>query len=181
LRWSVERAGLEFGLSSNTLRKALGRDSARPDADGFFSTAQIISALYGAMYQEKLRAQRARAQQIELENAITTGSVLDRASLTKAFAQIADAFTSRLNAATEMPRKVRDDLLRDLSRWPLALEDTAKRQTRLPRNGNGERHNGDVDEDTNDGGVDPDDHAGVQVARARRKRRRRTSTRTRKT
>jgi hypothetical protein len=35
--------------------------------------------------------------------AITTGSVLDRAELAKGFAAIADAFVSRLTAASEIP------------------------------------------------------------------------------
>ena len=47
LRWSVERAGVEFGLTSNTLRKAVNRDSAAPDKDGLFTTQQIAAAIYG--------------------------------------------------------------------------------------------------------------------------------------
>ena len=137
LRWSAERAGIEFGLSSTTLRKALARNSTAPDANGLYTTAQIISALFGELQVERLRTQRARARQIELENAITEARVLDRASLATAFAAIADAFTSRLYAAIEIPRTVRDDLLRDLATWPLALENVAHRQTRL-RNNNGD-------------------------------------------
>jgi hypothetical protein len=45
-------------------------------------------------------------------------------------------------AATEIPRKVREDLLRDLATWPLALEGVAHRQTRLSRNNNGDAHEG---------------------------------------
>jgi hypothetical protein len=130
------------------LRKALARNSAAPDANGLYTTAQIIAAIYGALHLEKLRTQRAQARKLELENAITSASVLDRASLAKSFAVIADAFVSRLNAATEIPRVVREDLLRDLATWPCALESVAHRQTRLQRNGSDQtlEENGSEDE-----------------------------------
>jgi hypothetical protein len=81
LLWSIERAGIEFGLTSATLRKALAKNSAVPDRDGLFSTAQIVAAIYGALHVEKLRTQRARAWKLELENRITVGIVLNRAEL----------------------------------------------------------------------------------------------------
>jgi hypothetical protein len=40
-----------------------------------FSTAQIVAALFGGLHFEKIRTQRARAQQLELQNAITKGEV----------------------------------------------------------------------------------------------------------
>ena len=49
LRWSVERAGIEFGLTSATLRKALNKNSAAPDKEGLFTTQQIAAAIYGAL------------------------------------------------------------------------------------------------------------------------------------
>jgi hypothetical protein len=78
-----------------------------------------------------------------LENRITEASVLDRAELMKGLAAIADAFVSRLMAASEIPRQVREDLLHDLATWPLVLESVAHRQTRLPRNNNGQAHEED--------------------------------------
>jgi hypothetical protein len=69
----------------------------------------------------------------------------NRAELEKVFAAIADAFVSRLMSAQEIPRLVREDLLKDLSSWPLTLEDVAVRQTRLPR-GKGKRPEEDQSE-----------------------------------
>jgi hypothetical protein len=140
LRWSIDRAGIEFGWTPATLRKARAKNSAVPERDGLFSTAQIAAAIYGTLHLEKIRTQRARARKLELENAITTGSVLNRAALEKGFAAIADAFVSRLMAASEIPRSVKEDLLRDLATWPLALEGVAHRPTRFPRNNNGQPH-----------------------------------------
>jgi len=52
LRWSPERAAVEFGLTTNTLRKPLSKDSAAPDNDGLYSTQQIRGALFGVMPQQ---------------------------------------------------------------------------------------------------------------------------------
>jgi hypothetical protein len=121
LRWSVERAGIEFGVSSNTLRKSLGKNSATPDQDGLFSTAQIVTALYGALHQEKLRTQRQVADRITLENEITRAEVLNPTELMRVLAMISDAKSSRIMAA-DVPRSVKDDLLTDLGSVPLVLE-----------------------------------------------------------
>jgi len=145
LRWSVERAGIEFGLTSATLRKALNKNSAAPDKDGLFTTQQIAAAIYGALHIEKLKTQREITRKLALENAITTGSVLNRAELEKVFAAIADAFASRVMSVQGLSRQEKEDLLKDLSSWPLALEDVAHAQTRLPR-GKGKRHEEDQSE-----------------------------------
>jgi hypothetical protein len=80
-----------------------------------------------------------------LENAITAASVLNRAELEKGLAAIADAFVSRLMAAQEVPRHVKEDLLKDLSSWPIVLEEVAHAQSRLPR-GKRARHDEDGSE-----------------------------------
>jgi hypothetical protein len=47
---------------------------------GSFSTKEIAAALYGSMAQEKLQTQKKLRKKLELENAITTASVLDKAA-----------------------------------------------------------------------------------------------------
>ena len=47
-------------------------------------------------------------------------------------------------SCTELPRTAREDLLRDLASVPLVLEETADRQSRVPR---GKRQVADVAED----------------------------------
>jgi phage terminase Nu1 subunit (DNA packaging protein) len=144
LRWSIERAGIEFGLTSNTLRKSLGRNSAEPDSDGLYTTAQVTAAIYGALHQEKLRTQREIADRYMLENQITRGEMLNRASLSKALAAIADAMVSRI-MASGVPRSVKEDLLKELASIPLIRKEVAHAQTRLPR-GNGKRPDEDGSE-----------------------------------
>ena len=83
LRWNVEKAAAELGLSIGTLRKALNMNSARPGQDGCYSNQEIVGSIFGELHREKVRTQRALAQKVELENAITTASVLNRADLEK--------------------------------------------------------------------------------------------------
>jgi hypothetical protein len=144
LRWNIEKAAIEFGLTPVMLSRALAQISAAPGEDGCYTTQQICESLFGSMHQEKLATQKEIRKRYALENRINEASVLDRAELAKGLGLIADAFTSRLMAASEIPRSVKEDLLKDLSSWPLALEDVAKRQTRFPR-GNGKRDDGDGD------------------------------------
>jgi hypothetical protein len=132
LRWNVERAGIEFGLTSQTLRKSLAKASATSDAAGLFTTKQIIGAIYGAFDQEKLATQKQLTRKYQIANAIAEASVLDRAEVMKGLAAVADAMVSRI-MASELSRAAKEDLLRDLSSVPLVLEEVAHRQTKLPR------------------------------------------------
>ena len=135
-------------LAQNTLRKYLHQSGAEPDTDGCFSTLQITNAIFGDLRAEKLRKERELTKRYALQNAITTGSVLDRHELMRTFSVIADAIVTRITSATELPRTVREDILRDLSTWPLAIEETVARQTRLPRGrGNGQTGEDDHPED----------------------------------
>ena len=137
LRWSIERAGIEFGLTSQTLRKSLAKTSATPDADGLFTTKQIIAAIYGAFDQEKLATQKQLTRKYEIANAVSEASLLDRAGLMQGLAAIADAMVSRIMSAN-VDRSVKDDLLNQLAGVPVVLENVAHAQSKLSR-GNGSR------------------------------------------
>jgi hypothetical protein len=143
LRWSVERAGIEFGLTSQTLRKSLVKNDVQPDAAGLYTSRQIAGAVYGGAFsEEKLRTQRELTRKLQLENAITEANVLNRSELMKGLSMVADAMITRINAA-EIPRSVKEDLLKDIAAIPLILKEVAHAQSRLPRrNGNG-AHNGE--------------------------------------
>jgi hypothetical protein len=144
LRWSVERAGIEFGLTEVTLRKALAKNSAKADADGCFSTKQITEAVFGSMHIEKLATQREVRRKLELENAITEASVLNRAALSAGFAALADAMKSRIMTDAALSRETKKDILRDLASWPIILEDAAQTQSKLKRSKNGQAVEEDV-------------------------------------
>jgi hypothetical protein len=145
LRWNVERAGIEFGVTTVMLNRALAQISATPGNDGCYTTQQICEALFGDMHKEKIATQRQITERITLENEITRGEVLNRAELSRVFTMIAEAMSSRIMSYDALPRAAREDILKDLSSWPLGLEEVAHRQTRLPR-GRGKRHDEDQSE-----------------------------------
>jgi hypothetical protein len=97
--------------SSSALRKSLAKSSATADQDGLFTTRQVVDALFGSLAVEELATQKEVRRKLELENAITTGSVLDRGSLSKVFALIADAISSRINVCNELSRTAKEDIL----------------------------------------------------------------------
>jgi hypothetical protein len=138
LRWSVERAAPEFGMTHNTLRKLLNKNSAQADADGLYSTKQITDAVFGGLADEKLATQRQMTRKLELENAITEASVLDRKSLESGIAALADAMIHRI-MASEVSRETKEDLLKDLATIPVTIASVARSQTKLPRSKNGQK------------------------------------------
>jgi hypothetical protein len=141
LRWSLARASVEFSLSIPTIRAGLNKNSTAAGADNCYSTSEICSAIYGALYMAKIKTQTEQAEKLRIENMVSRAELLNRRELARAFEQVADAISSRIMACSEMPRLVREDLLRDLSRVDLVLQETADKQIRLPR-----RDKGQVDE-----------------------------------
>jgi hypothetical protein len=135
----------EFDVAKDTLRRRLGDSHKEPGPDGRHTTKQLTSALFGDLYGAKLRTQNEQAEKLRIENEISRAEVLSRSELSKVFAAIADAFASRLMSVQGLSRREKEDLLRDLSSWPLALEDVASRQSRLPR-GNGAHPEDDASE-----------------------------------
>ena len=99
----------------------------------------------GALYEEKLRTQRQLIRKLELENQITTASVLNLDALSAGFAQLADALSSVVMSDPNLDRKSKEDFLRNLSNWPLILDGVANRQSKLAR-GNGQIAEEDVSE-----------------------------------
>jgi hypothetical protein len=144
LRWNVEVASREFRLAVNTLRKSLGQSGAEPDAGGCFTTGQIVAALFDDLRAEKLATQRQLTRRYELDNLITEGRVLDKAPLMAALSAIADAMVSRI-MASGLSRNEKEDVLKELSSVPIALEEVTARQSRLPRR-NGQKVIDEADE-----------------------------------
>ena len=145
LKWTVAIAAREFGLASMTLRKLLAKSGAVADKDGLYTTRQLTTAIYDSMSIEKLLTQRELRKKLELENSITTSSVLNRAALSTAFFAIADAMTHRIMASS-LTRHEKEDSLLDLSSIQPTIANVASSQSRLPRAGNGDTaHNVDDD------------------------------------
>jgi hypothetical protein len=112
--------------------------------------------VFGDLRSEKPRKERELVRKYQLENAITEAGVLNRAELSRVLAVIAEAISTRIMSATEIPRNVREDVLREIATWPLALEEVADRQTRLPRRRNGRKDDESEDWDSDVRVVWPD-------------------------
>jgi hypothetical protein len=137
LKWNLRKAAVEFGTTVDTLTKSLRQVSAEPDADGLYTTGQLIQARYGELYQERLRVQRETADRIALENKITRAEVLDRAELMKVFSAVADEMTYRIQTSG-LTREEKSDLQLSLAGVPIGIDGVVKRQTKLPRRSNGQ-------------------------------------------
>jgi hypothetical protein len=136
LRWVVQRAADEFGLTTGTLRKALAKDSAVADENGLFSTKQVVAAIHGALDQEKLRTQAQITRKLELQNAIAEASVLVRAEVMRGLSMVADAIKSRI-LSSGLSRHEQEDILKDIASIPVMLKEVGQAQTRQRVNGNG--------------------------------------------
>jgi hypothetical protein len=153
LRWSIDVASTEFRVSRMTLRKYLAGIGARPDTSGCFSTIQLVEALYGDLYVERIRLTRTQRRKVALANAITTGSVVDRRLLMVGLTAIADAMVSRIRASS-LDRLTQDDLLKDLASVGTVLEGVVREQSRLPR---GRQYDGDGEDDEDDFDAEDED------------------------
>jgi hypothetical protein len=89
--------------------------------------------MFGDLYGAKLRTQNERAEKLRIENAVTRGNLLNRAALSAAFATIADAVSARIMACSELSRAAREDILKDIVTWPLALREVAHARTKVRR------------------------------------------------
>jgi hypothetical protein len=88
---------------------------------------------------------RELTRKYEIANRIAEGSVLDRDALTAGFTQLADALSNVVMFDRALSRESKEDFLRNLSNWPLILDDVANRQSKLQR-GNGKQPRGDGSE-----------------------------------
>jgi hypothetical protein len=138
LRWSIDAAAPEFMMSVNTLRKLLNQASVAPGEDGCYSTAQLLSAIYGRMHEEKLRTQEQLTKKYELANRTAEGNLLDRAALMQGFSQLADALSNVVMADQNLTRESKEDFLRNLASWPVIVDNVAARQSKLRRSKNGQ-------------------------------------------
>jgi hypothetical protein len=75
LRWTIEKASLEFGITSTTIKSRLKKARELPEADGTFSTHQLVSALFDQATIGRARLYMAQAQRIETLNLARNGEL----------------------------------------------------------------------------------------------------------
>lgn len=77
IKWSVNRAAGEFGVTHQTLTRRLLAHGTQPDENGCYSTQQICAAVFGDKEGEKIRLTKEQADKLELENAKTRKEMAD--------------------------------------------------------------------------------------------------------
>jgi hypothetical protein len=142
LKWNIAKASVEFGVSRDTLRKALNERSVAADSDGLYSTAGIVEGLYGSMHIERLKTQAEVTEKLRIQNMVSRGELLNKDALTRAFSELADALSSAVMLDRGLSRESKEAFLYNLSTWTVRLEGVAKRQTRF----NGKRPEPEEDE-----------------------------------
>ena len=69
IRWTVQRASVEFGIHRETLAKHLRRESVHPGSDQKYSTSDICKGVFGDLRREQTRESKERADKLALDNA----------------------------------------------------------------------------------------------------------------
>jgi hypothetical protein len=129
LRWSVEASAREFGVSKDWIKKRLIEVNENPDAkDKAYSTAQIVKAVFGDIYGERLRETKEKADNWALKNAQLRGELLDRNSILRGMEHIIAA-TARLIDASSLSKTEKTDLRNTLATWPVVVRGVAERQS----------------------------------------------------
>lgn len=70
IRWTVDRAAVEFGIAHKTLRTKLALAGTNPGEDGRYSTKQIDAAIHDDISEERIRLTKEQADKTALQNAI---------------------------------------------------------------------------------------------------------------
>src|SRR5215469_18151050 len=134
LRWSVARAGAEFDIAQQTLERKLRDAQVYPDAGGCYSTKQITEGIFGSLFRERLRRITEEADKVAIANQVARGELLNRAELTRAMAQVADAIVSVIRNSG-LSRFDQEQIQKNLAGIPLVIKDVARRQDK--RRGSG--------------------------------------------
>jgi len=118
LRWSLNRAAEEFGFARQTVKNRMVSRAVKPGADGCYSTAEVVAALFGDLAGEKLRKLRAEADLAELERDERTRSLIAAEVVSMVWT---DALTNlrAIVMAADIPKVTRAQLIKQLQEIPL--------------------------------------------------------------
>jgi phage terminase Nu1 subunit (DNA packaging protein) len=85
LRWTLEKAAMEFGIHRSTLTKKLRQGDAEPGTDGRYSTQQLVSAIFNDATSERTRLYREQADKLAIENSKSRLETIDVETVYKAY------------------------------------------------------------------------------------------------
>jgi hypothetical protein len=80
--------------------------------------------------RQRVKAQKELTEKYRLENMITRAEYLKRLDIARGLATVAEAVVSGI-MSSDMPRTVKEDVLKNIASLPLILEEVAHAQSRL--------------------------------------------------
>lgn len=85
IAWTIEQACYEFAINPRTLSGRIRQAGIDPDADGKFTTQQIVRAIYNDLESERIREIRSKADLNEQELQTKSGQLVDKNEIVKAW------------------------------------------------------------------------------------------------
>jgi hypothetical protein len=129
LRWSLESASREFGVTKDAIKRRLVEVSEFPDPkDKCFGTFQIIKAVFGDIHGERLRETKEKADNWALKNAVMRGELLDRNAILRGMEHIVTA-VARLIDSSSLTKQEKVDLRNSMANWPVIVRGVAEQQS----------------------------------------------------
>lgn len=103
-------------MSPRTMAKRLTAASILPGDDGRYSTAQIRASDGGDIDAERLRTERAKADNLEIDAATKLGKLVDVAEFVRLYHTVLIAMRQRIQNEKGVREELKHDLLADLAR-----------------------------------------------------------------
>jgi hypothetical protein len=114
LAWTQERAAAEFAINPRTLAARLKQGGEKPDEDGRWTTLQIASAVFGSLERERIRKTSAEANQVETENKVAAGRLVDVDDFARNYETVYVGMKAEI-MASKLSDAEKDSLLKKLS------------------------------------------------------------------
>ncbi len=77
MTWTIQKAGIEFGCSRETLKRRLADQGAKPDANGHYSTKQILASFVGDYRAARTREVDERGRLLALKRKERENELMD--------------------------------------------------------------------------------------------------------
>ena len=114
MKWTLTNAGIEFGVSRETLRKQL--TVAEIPKKDTYSTKEICRAVFGDIENERLRLCREQADKLALDNEQSRQQLVPLSELLPKLEQYVAAARARIDGDPKLDRDEKDKIMRDIAR-----------------------------------------------------------------
>jgi hypothetical protein len=114
LRWTIERAAMEFGLDRKTLSKRIVASSITPGDDGHFSTSEICAAVYSDSKAAKTALDVSHRENYELKNGELARKFADKELFQKLSDDMVLVLRQKISDDSRIPEAAKIEILKDI-------------------------------------------------------------------